>query len=60
MSKTPGKGFPGCESCLNREHDPFQCKSCEDESNWEGSDTIDDEPYEDMTLDEFRDFLNNQ
>lgn len=26
--------FEECDSCLNREHDPFECDDCEDASNY--------------------------
>jgi len=30
--------FPECSDCINREHDPFQCDTCEDASNFEPED----------------------
>lgn len=35
------KGYPECESCVNREFDPFQCDSCEDGSNYESEEEQD-------------------
>lgn len=53
MSKTTRCGdFPECDSCINREFDPFQCEDCDDASNYEPAGDEDDS--QDMTLDEFR------
>lgn len=41
MVRCNGKGYPGCDSCVNRESDPFECEDCEDESHWDG-DSFDD------------------
>lgn len=46
MARCDGKGFPDCASCINREHDPFECEDCEDASNWEG-DGLEEEQNED-------------
>lgn len=42
--------FPECATCLNREFDPFQCKDCEDASNYEPEEEGDSEDisYEDF------------
>lgn len=52
-----GKGYPGCDSCVNRELDPFQCDDCEDESNWEGfaEQEVEVDSVETLDLSEFRD-----
>lgn len=56
MPRCNGKGYPGCDSCINRELDPFQCDTCEDESNYEGDDgSAEDDTSEDFTVAEFID-----
>ena len=35
---TGGKGWEACETCINREHDPFQCEDCDEADMWEGDD----------------------
>lgn len=30
--------YPECDSCINREFDPFQCAECKNGSNYEGED----------------------
>jgi len=39
MARCAGQGFDYCETCINAEHDPFQCEDCEDGDLWEGEDT---------------------
>lgn len=49
-----GKGFEGCKSCINRELDPFECDTCESESNWQGDENADrDDDVEEMSISEF-------
>ena len=55
MTRRGGKGFPGCDSCINRELDPFQCRTCDNESNWEGDAEPEEDISEDFTLAEFID-----
>lgn len=31
--------YPECETCLNREYDPFQCDMCEEGSHYENEDS---------------------
>ncbi|MFM0095653.1 hypothetical protein PQQ87_08570 [Paraburkholderia nemoris] len=50
-----GKGFPECQSCINRQHDPFECETCDDGSNYEPPE--DDDEVDVMTIMEFRDWL---
>ena len=50
-----GRGYPECRSCVNRQHDPFQCDSCDDGSNYEAPD--DDEEVDVMSIDELRVYL---
>ncbi|UUZ75502.1 hypothetical protein LP414_27690 [Polaromonas sp. P1(28)-13] len=51
MAKCDGRGYPGCDSCINREHDPFQCEECDDESNWEGDEFGEaDDVVEDISM----------
>ena len=47
--------FPECGSCINREHDPFQCDDCEDASNYEPDE--DSDSYEEMTYEDFKTLL---
>lgn len=59
MSTCAGKGYPGCSSCINMEHDPFECEDCDDESNWEGDDFGDNvNDVEDISMSELVDLIN--
>lgn len=51
MSKLSGK-YPECDTCINREFDPFQCESCNNGSNYEPEDDGED-TVEEMTYDQF-------
>ena len=44
------KDFPQCQSCINREFDPFQCIDCDNASNFE---PIDEGEEEDIDYDDF-------
>lgn len=44
--------FPDCESCINKEYDPFQCEGCVNGSNCELEDDT-----EELTYAEFIDLL---
>lgn len=50
MSK-PGQ-YPECDTCINREYDPFQCESCNHGSNYEPEDDGED-TSEEMSYGEF-------
>lgn len=43
MARCGGKGYPGCDSCINGELDPFECDTCDNESNWEGDPDIEED-----------------
>jgi len=45
--------FPECSTCINRECDPFECKTCKNGSNFE---TEDDE-VEEITIRELIDIM---
>lgn len=51
--------YPQCETCVNREFDPFQCAECVDGRNYEPHDSTDDDTYEaeELSLSEFRQLL---
>jgi len=46
--------FEECETCINREFDPFQCDSCEDASNYESEDNSEELTYTEF-IDLFKD-----
>lgn len=46
--------YPECDSCINKEFDPFQCDTCEDGSNYESEDDS-----EELTYAEFKDLFRN-
>ena len=52
MTRCEGRGYPGCDSCINKEYDPFECEDCDDESNWEG-DESDEGEMEDISVSDF-------
>lgn len=37
--------FAECESCINKEFDPFRCETCVDGSNFEGEDDVEELSY---------------
>lgn len=41
MSTAGGKGFPECDTCVNADLDPFQCRTCKNGSNWEAFGDLD-------------------
>jgi len=42
FSKIRGpKGWPECNSCINREFDPFKCENCAAGGNYESEDDMD-------------------
>jgi hypothetical protein len=46
--------YEECESCLNREFDPFQCIDCEDAENFEPEDhSREPDVEEDLSYEEF-------
>ena len=60
QAETPVKcdKYPECETCINREFDPFACEDCEDGSNYEPEDDDDyeDTDSEDMNITEFKQY----
>jgi hypothetical protein len=56
MSNTKANGgYPECDSCLNREFDPFQCESCDDGSNYEPEEEMAEEFDDDGSA--YRNFI---
>jgi hypothetical protein len=51
--------FPECESCMNKELDPFQCDDCEDACNFEPYEEEEDASVEEMSIQEFVEFWRN-
>jgi hypothetical protein len=44
--------YEECETCINKEYDPFQCETCEDGSNYES-----DDDAESLTITEFAEMM---
>lgn len=42
MSRCSGRGYEECDTCLNREHDPFVCDDCEDGDLYESEEGLED------------------
>lgn len=38
MSRTRCQNYECCETCINREFDPFECEDCDEGSNYIGED----------------------
>jgi hypothetical protein len=55
-----GKNFPGCDSCINKELDTFQCETCDDESNWEPMNSPDDDDFEELSIADFVVLVNGE
>ena len=53
----PKRRFAECDSCVNDEHDPFACDSCEDGSNFEPYDDFEEDSVEELTLQDFRGYF---
>lgn len=54
MSKLNSGDYPECDTCINREHDPFACEDCDEGSNYEPEDTEDeDDDFEELPYDKF-------
>lgn len=49
--------YEHCESCINKELDPFQCEECEDGSNYEPEDGDEEDFEEDMEYADFIDLM---
>lgn len=45
--------YAECDSCINREYDPFECESCEDASNFEPYDDDMDDEESSMSYSDF-------
>lgn len=43
MSKLNSRDYPECDTCINREYDPFACEDCNDGSNYEPEDSEEDD-----------------
>lgn len=53
--------FPECRSCINREFDPFECRSCKNGSNMETQEQDDQEnEVEELTISEFIDIMRGE
>lgn len=51
-----GNGYEECRTCINREHDPFQCEDCVDGDLYEPDDDVED-AVEEISFDELRTLL---
>jgi hypothetical protein len=58
MSDAPiaGRSFPQCDTCVNREYDPFECKRCVEGSHWQR----DDDDVDWLTMHEFKGVLEKE
>jgi hypothetical protein len=52
MSRCDEGPYPECGSCINREHDPFECDDCDDASNY----IPDEDDFDDMVRPDDGDF----
>lgn len=54
--------FPECRSCINREYDPFECKTCKDGSNQETQEVVNQENdlVEELSISEFIDVMKGE
>lgn len=53
--------FPECESCINRELDPFACDDCTDANNYEPDEDLDtaDTAVEELSYADFIELFRN-
>ncbi len=50
MRNCAGKGLDVCATCINAEHDPFECARCKEGDRWEAIDDSQELTIHDLKL----------